>query len=89
VLKVEDQSRFSYNIYSIEFEICIFARDKNQGVLLLTLDKITKILIKQNCSFGKYLVSGIKTGEIAFEQGQDLITTKSVIKYKALLKNME
>lgn len=85
ILKAEDVSRFHYNIYNIDFEICVFARDKNQKILTLLADKIINtIKIDLNSSI-EYEILGIESAEIIFNKSQDLITTKLSIPYKATL----
>jgi hypothetical protein len=86
ILKAEDISKFSYAIYNIEFEICIFARDKNQGTLISLADKITNKLSSENNQLKDYIIAGTKLQEIVFHRSQDLVTNKLVILYKTLLK---
>lgn len=86
ILKIHNLSKFTAAIYNIEFEICAFARDKNQGMLASLADKITSKITAESCNFGNYLIAGIKAKEINFQRSQDLITTKMSIYYSTLIK---
>lgn len=85
-LKVEDCSKTDQALYNIEFEICAFARDKTQGILVSLADMIVSKLTAAACRFENYLIVGIKSQYIAFDRSQDLVTTKLTVRYKALLK---
>ncbi|MGI4775416.1 MAG: hypothetical protein ACRYE9_00545 [Janthinobacterium lividum] len=89
IIKVIDCSKFNCNMYNIEFEVCIFTREKNQNISYSLLDKITSSLISENCQFGDYMVSAIKASVLDFDQSRDLISNKLSIKYKALIKRGE
>lgn len=84
--KVRDISKFSCPIYEIDFEISIFARDKNQGLLTLIAENASKALTNADYHFDEYIIAGIKAGELSFTKAQDLVLNKLTISYKALLK---
>lgn len=89
IIKAEDISKFNYNIYNVEFEISVFARDKNQGILILIADKIIHVLKTGLNDFREYIIIGIKSSELIFQKSQDLITTKLSIPYQATLAKGE
>jgi len=86
ILKAEDISKFMHPIYDVEFEICAFARDKNQGILISLADKITNRLNLKSSQLKDYIIAGMRLGDITFNSSQDLVTSKLTINYKALIK---
>ena len=86
---VIDHSKFDNGIYSVEFEICIFIRDKVQSGLTLLLHEITQILVAPKFKLANYVVAGLRSGEVKFDQATDLISTKLSIKFKALIKEVK
>ena len=86
MLSANNISKFTDEIYEVEFEICIFSRDKNQGNLTLLADLIKAKLNLTNSHFIKYIIAGIRLGSVSFERSSDLITTKLIMNYKALIK---
>jgi len=86
ILKIENMSKFNNPIYDIEFEICAFARDKNQGILVSLADKITNKLNSKTYILKDYIIAGMRAGNITFKPSIDLITTKLSVNYKALIK---
>ncbi len=91
ILKIENISKIMQDIYSIDFEICAFARDKNRAILSALADKIINRLIGdtlgQTSFMGNYSIASIKACNLSFSGSLDLITTKLTINYKALLKS--
>lgn len=87
--QVVDQSKYNIGIYNIEFEICIFIRDRTNGGLVLLLNEITEILKSTKFKITNYVVAGLKSSEIKFDQAADLITNKLSIKFKALIKEVK
>jgi hypothetical protein len=86
ILKAEDTSKSIYPIYDVEFEICAFARDKNQGVLISLADKITNKLNLSTSQLKDYIIAGMRIVGITFNSSQDLVTSKLTMNYKALIK---
>jgi hypothetical protein len=86
MLQIDDISKFSQMIYSVTFEICIFARDKNHTISMMLADKITNKLSISHNYFKDYIVAGIKSQNITFARSQDLISSKLTIHYRVLLK---
>jgi len=85
-LKVEDCSKTNHAMYNVDFEICVFARDKTQGLLVSIADMIVVKLTPASCVFENYLILGMKNQYIAFDRSQDLVTTKLIVRYKALVQ---
>ncbi|RYE05669.1 MAG: hypothetical protein EOP33_00110 [Rickettsiaceae bacterium] len=88
ILEVTNCSKFDWNMYDVEFAICIFSRKSEQKIDAL-LDRITNIITPKNCQFGKYQVSALKVSCLTFDQSRDLISNKLSIKYKSLIKKAE
>jgi len=86
ILKADNLSKFNQDIYEVEFEICAFARDKNQGLLSALSNNIITKLSKNSFVTQGYMVAALKACSINFQRSSDLITTKLLINYKALLK---
>jgi hypothetical protein len=87
IVKVENKTLFSRGIYEVDFEISVFARDKSQLILIKLADLIIirldiKFFITEN-----YIIAGLKAAQIDFQKSQDLVTTKLLISYKALIKD--
>jgi hypothetical protein len=85
ILKVKIETISLIEIYEIEFEICIFVKDKNQALFGKLVNEISKILCS---SWGveNYIIAGLRASEASFQTGQDLITSKLSVNYNALLK---
>jgi len=88
IVKVENKTLFSRGIYEVDFEISVFARDKSQLILIKLADLIIirldiKFFITEN-----YIIAGLKAAQIDFQKSQDLVTTKLLIPYKALIKDV-
>ena len=86
ILKAEDTSKSIHPIYDVEFEICAFARDKNQGVLISLADKITDKLNLGAYQLQDYIIAGMRIVSVTFNSSQDLVTSKLTMHYKALIK---
>lgn len=87
LIKIDDLSKYGIHTYQIEFEICIFARDKTQEFLLKLASNIISALRPESLNGHDYKVLGIKDNELKFARGQDLLTNKAMIKYEALLQD--
>ncbi|XVN43251.1 MAG: hypothetical protein RCG15_02940 [Candidatus Rickettsia vulgarisii] len=85
ILNIKNISQYIQDIYEINFEICVFARDKNSVILTSLADKITNKLITY--SSDRYNIASIKACNINFSRSADLITSKLTVNYKALLKS--
>lgn len=86
ILRADNISRVAQYIYQVDFEIVVFAREKNQGLLTSLADKITNKLTEKSCVLHNYIVAGIKACSMNFQRSNDLITTKLTINCKALIK---
>lgn len=87
ILKVNDISKHGVDIYEVDFEICIFAREKAQEFLLKMASSIVANLKPELLSSGEYSVLSMKEVGIEFVRGHDLLTNKALIEYKALLQS--
>jgi hypothetical protein len=78
-------NRFQF-IYEISFLVNILIKDMNilynQGIC----NKIIEILNPANFDLSHFEITGIKYNDISIVPSKDMITTKSVISYKALIK---
>ena len=86
ITKAEDLSRHLEFIYSINFQISAYAKDRNHQLLVNLADKIVKLLANHNISFDDYFIAGIKAKDIEFSKAKDLITNKLTINYSVLIK---
>lgn len=85
LLKLDDFSKYNKFSYEIEFEICLFGKDKNQEKLLYILDHITNLMKPHMVGIADYHVVAIKFSKTEWVRGQDNLTIKIITKYKALL----
>ncbi len=86
ILKVNDISKYEMAIYEIDFEISIFARDKSLESLLKIVSNIASVLKPGVFDGQGYKVASIKHLGLEFVRGHDLLTTKIVMNYKALIQ---
>ena len=86
ILKAEDISRHLESIYSIEFQVSVYAKDNNHQLLTKLADRIVSIFASDNNNFSGYIVAGIKANNLQFEKAKDLVLNRLVINYKALIK---
>lgn len=86
LLKIDDKSKLAQVIYSVDFELCIFSRDKNKKHLLQISDLINGIIIPKNLAFGSYNIAGVKLNDLTFDEAKDLVHNKLTMSYKSLLK---
>ncbi|WP_266234633.1 hypothetical protein [Rickettsia rhipicephali] len=82
ILNVNNISTNVQNIMQLEFAICIFTNDKNRNIALSLASKISDKI--EHHSFEN--VAGIKINKIEFHTSKDLVSTKLVMNYQALLK---
>jgi len=86
MIKINDCSKFNQAIYEVEFEVCIFIKDKSTKFLINLADKVIARLQHSNFILERCILAGIKAGKITIERSQDLVTTKLSISYNSLLK---
>lgn len=84
--KVLDISEHYLITYDVDFEICVFARDKAQEALLTIAHKVLDIISPQALSNKSYDVLGVKNKSIEWVRGHDLLTTKLILEYKLLIQ---
>lgn len=88
IVRVNDLTKYDEFIYEIGFEICIFARDKNKGVLLSIANEIANCLTAEVCGFQQYLVAGLKVKSMEFQKAGDLVLNKLTMSYQSLIKKI-
>ena len=86
IVKVDDLSRYSEAIYSVEFQILAYAKDQNHQLLTKLADRIAKVIESLEDNFLGYIIAGIKANNSCFEKAKDLVLNKLTINYKALIK---
>lgn len=86
LVKIDDKSKLPQFIYSVDFEICIFSRDKNKKSLLFISDLVNELMIPKNLIFQGYHIAGVKLNDLVFDEARDLVHNKLTMKYKSLLK---
>lgn len=86
ILKSTNLSNPAVERYQLDFEVCIFVRAKGGDMLLKIANVVNKLLkIDYLCS-DQYDLIAINSNVAEWVRGQDLLTTKLVINYKALLR---
>lgn len=88
VIKVDDKSKANISIYGLEFEVCIFSRDKNKKKLLLISELVEEALTPKNLGFGEYSIAGIKLNDLSFDEARDLVHNKLTMRYRGMLKKV-
>lgn len=86
MLKSSNLSKLSIERYEVDFEICIFVRDKSQEFLLKIASAVMKVLRTEALELEEYNLISVNYNTSEWVKGQDLLTTKLVINYKALLQ---
>lgn len=86
--EIKNHSLNFHGLYNIEFEICLFIRDKSLALSTLLLNDITNVLSNIQFGLSNYTVAGLKSDGIRFEPAADLLTTKLCINYNALIKEV-
>lgn len=87
ILRVEDLSRHSSAIYSVDFQILAYVKDDNQGQLTKMAAQISEAFAEEKTKlFDKYIIAGMRAGNMTFETAKDLVLGKLAIEYKALIK---
>ena len=85
--EVRDFSKYLHARYELEFEICLFSRDKSQSKLLSISDHVESILTSE-MEFEEFKIVSLRKQKAEWIRGQDILTTKLAIKYKALISNV-
>ena len=85
LLKLDDFSKYDKFTYEIEFEICLFGKDKNQEKLLYIADHIVHLMQPSIPAISDYHIISMKFYKAEWVRGQDIATTKIITKYKALI----
>ena len=83
LFKVYNLSEYTLSKYAIDFEICVFGRDKSQENILSIATKIEDAI--NPTVFNEVL--SIKVQNVEWVRAHDLLTTKLVINYKGLLEH--
>ncbi|MFK8040126.1 MAG: hypothetical protein AB8B67_02145 [Rickettsiaceae bacterium] len=85
ILNSQYANKFDYILCKLEFDICVFAKDKNQISLMQIANQILNTITIEGCRDDAYQIHGIKDQSINFERGKDLITSKLSIHYRTLI----
>ena len=86
IINVINKSTNYISMFDVEFEICIFSRNKNQTQIAYLAELINQNITPVNCCFSGYIIPGIRYVSVNMQRSQDLITTKFSMLYKALIK---
>ena len=86
LVKLENYSRTSQFIYLLEFEICIFSKDKNKKSLINISKLVEQLLLPDNLKIPSYIVAGIKLNQLVFSEARDLVHNKLTMLYKTMIK---
>lgn len=75
-------------IYSIEFEISAYGKDRNYQILTKIADRVVYIIENIQNHFSNYIIAGVKANKVSFEKAKDLVLNKLAISFKALIKEV-
>lgn len=70
-------------IYDVEFEISLYAKDTNHNLLVKLADSITENISKLSNLFNDFTIDGIKANSVVFNRAKDLVLNKLSISYQA------
>ncbi len=85
--KATNLSKHDFATYEIDFEICIFTREKAQETLLKLAANISNLMRSETLSTEQFQVISVKDQNLDFVRGHDLLTTKLIISYKGLIQS--
>lgn len=88
MIKSSNLSKLSIKRYEIDFEICIFVRDKSGESLLKIASEVMKVVRVLALDSKDYNLIAINNVDSTWVRGQDLLTTKLIINYKTLLQEI-
>ena len=86
LVKLENYSKALQFIYLLEFEICIFSKDKNKKSLINISKLVEQLLLPDNLKIPSYIVAGIKLNQLVFSEARDLVHNKLTMFYKTMIK---
>lgn len=86
LVKLENYSKALQFIYLLEFEICIFSKDKNKKSLINISKLVEQLLLPDNLKIPSYIVAGIKLNQLVFSEARDLVHNKLTMLYKTMIK---
>ncbi len=86
LVKLENYSKALQFIYLLEFEICIFSKDKNKKSLINISKLVEQRLLPDNLKIPSYIVAGIKLNQLVFSEARDLVHNKLTMLYKTMIK---
>lgn len=86
ILKVEDVSKAALNIYSIEFEICIFSNERTKKTLINVSHLVEPLIVPERLTITGYSIAGLKLNELFFSEAKDLLHNKLTMRYKTMIK---
>jgi hypothetical protein len=86
LVKLENYSKALQFIYLLEFEICIFSKDKNKKSLINISKLVEQLLLPDNLKIPSYIVAGIKLNQLFFSEARDLVHNKLTMLYKTMIK---
>ena len=83
--KITNVMNICSKYYEIDFQICIFDNQKTKSSLLKIAGAVSEVVIPYNLQSNIFFVISTNFITSEFIKGQDLLTTKLVLNYKALL----
>lgn len=86
IARIINISNLTAKYYEMDFQISIFDHQKNQTSLTRIADEISNVLTSANLNNNSYSVISSNLAMSEIVKGQDLITTKLIMHYKALIK---
>lgn len=85
MVRMRDLSQYVQYSYEIEFDICIFEKDRNQERILAIADHIKKLITPNIVSIAEYQITSLKFIEAEWVKGQIPDVTKIILKFKSLI----
>ncbi len=85
LIKLDDLSKYNKFSYEVEFEICLFGKDKSQEKLLYIADHVVNLMKPSIIEMANYHIVALKFFRAEWVRGQDIATTKIITRYKTLI----
>jgi hypothetical protein len=86
LVKLENYSKALQFIYLLEFEICIFSKDKNKKSLINISKLVEQLLLPDKLKIPNYIIAGVKLNQLVFSEARDLVHNKLTMLYKTMIK---
>ncbi len=86
ITHAEDNSLHKEALYSVDFQISAYAKDRNFQLLTSVSDACVSSLENINKAFSGYIISGLRANKIDFCKAKDMVRNQLIINYKAFIR---